>query len=416
MSDPSLHAKTQAQVSSGWDDPDWVGDPECGPQVPQPEAPPVRQARAILPEPRHLAEPARAPRQEGLRIDSRISDKAQKPPVDGRRIELTEHGRGVVRLESEQAAAPVPRMEPTPSLQVLTPRPRSRSRAANDEWGGVVGHSTRWIWWAGGGVVALVLAGLAIQPLLVDKNQERTSEPYLSVQVVDDLVPVEDPTVYFSENPAQVITEIQQTVETYARATTLEQVMPVIRHADALKERLSGLWQPWHVPSDWTVSPNDEISYASVGKLPYAILAGTLPDFSRYQICLVREGGRMLVDWEATLGLGSRTFGELKDPAVRTAEMRVVVSQAGFYTQAYPESQYRAYKLSSLSGDDILWGYVPRDSPAAATLAEIFNEQAMFSDKPEQQAMRLRLSRGSPDATPTQWLVLDVLHKGWVTP
>lgn len=262
----------------------------------------------------------------------------------------------------------------------------------------------------------MVLIGLAIQPLLIDEDQDRTAQSYQSMQVVDDLVAVDDPLVYFSGDPAKMLTEIQGTLEAYARARTLEEAMPVIRNAGSLKDRLAEHWRSWNVPTDWSISNNEEISYSSVGKLPYAIISGTRPDFSRYEVYLVREHGRMLVDWEATLGLGSKTFEEMRSPATMMGEMRVLVSPINYYSQTFPESHYRAYRLTSNKAEDILWGYVPNGSPAAAALAEIFNEKAIFSDKPTQLAMRLRLTRGPAGASPNQWVVLDVLHKGWVSP
>lgn len=416
MPEPRPTAETQTHDALGWDDPYFLEPSEEEPvHILLPQGLP--QARAILPEPRSkIVEPTTPPRTKGLRIAPGNSSRPASEPAAKPRIQITEHGKGVIRLESEETHPSVARGDSLPPLQPRTSRSKDHAQKFSAEWGKIGGHSTRWVWRAGGGVLAMVLIGLAIQPLLVDEDQDRTAESYQSLQVVDDLVAVDDPMVYFSENPAQVLNEIQGTLETYARARTLEEALPVIRNADALKDRLTKDWRSWNVPTNWSISNSEEISYASVGKLPYAIIMGTRPDFSRYQVFLVREHGRMQVDWEATLGLGSKTFEEMKSPATRMGEMRVIMAPISYYSQTFPESQYRAYRLTSNSTDDILWGYVPNGSPAAAALAEIFNEQAVFSDKPDQQSMRLRLTRGPAGASPNQWIVLDVLHKGWVTP
>lgn len=416
MPEPHPTAETLTHDALEWDDPDFLESSE-GEPAHLLVAQGLPQARAIRPEPRaKIAEPATPARSKGLRIESvnpgRPANKHDEKPS----IQIIEHGKGIVRLESQEPAPGVARGDSLPPLQPRTSKPRDHAQIFSAEWGKISGHSTRWIWWAGGGVLAMVLIGLAIQPLLTDEDQDRTAESYQALQVVDDLVAVDDPMVYFSENPAQVLGEIQEALKTYARARTLEEALPVIRNADALKERLAKDWRSWNVPPDWTVSESDEISYASVGKLPYVVILGTRSDFSRYQVFLVREDGRMQVDWEATLGLGSKTFEEMKSPEIRKAEMRVIMSPISYYSQTFPESQYRAYRLTFNTTDDILWGYVPNGSPAAAALAEIFNEKAVFSDKPTQQAMRLRLTRGPAGASLNQWVVLDVLHKGWVTP
>ncbi|OYV05297.1 MAG: hypothetical protein CFE26_12340, partial [Verrucomicrobiales bacterium VVV1] len=82
-------------------------------------------------------------------------------------------------------------------------------------------------------------------------------------------------------------------------------------------------WKSWGVPKDWAISNSDVINYDSVGKVPYAVISGTRPDFSRYQVFLVREEGRMLVDWEASEGLCTHSIQELSDPALTGAEVRV---------------------------------------------------------------------------------------------
>ncbi len=416
MPEPYPTKEAQTHDALGWDDPEFLESPEEEPvYILLPQGLP--QARAILPMPRSKSEePATNARTEGLRIVSSLANRPAKEPAGKSGIHITEHGKGVVRLESEATPHSVARRDTLPPLQPRTSRSKDHAQIFSAEWGKIRGHSTRWVWRAGGGVLAMVLIGLAIQPLLIDEDQDRTAESYQSIQVVDDLVAVDDPMVYFSENPAQMLSEIQGTLETYARARTLEEALPVIRNADSLKDRLAKDWRPWNVPTNWSISNNEEISYASVGKLPYAIMMGTRPDFSRYEVFLVREHGRMLVDWEATLGLGSKTFEEMKNPSTLMGEMRVIVSPISYYSQALPESQYRAYRLTSNTTDDILFGYVPNGSPAATALAEIFNEKAIFSDKPTQQSMRLRLTRGPAGASPNQWVVLDVLHKGWVTP
>lgn len=374
--------------------------------------------RVVLPQPRRFDDPASASRQQGLRIEPRkaIRLNREDEPAPDRKLQVNEHGLGVIRLASEAPSTIVTRDETPPQLRPENAKTRVKQSSFSAEWGKAVTQSQRWLWWSGAGVVALIVIGLAVQPFLVDKDQNRTAVSFQPLEVVEDVIPVEDPTVFFSENPSQVVAEVQETLGIYARANTLEEALPVIRHSAMLSDLLAAQWRSWQVPASWTVSDNDSISYDSVGKLPYVIISGTRPDFSTYQVFLVRENDRMLVDWEATVGLGTRSFQEMKHPATRSAEIRVVMAPSGFYTQIFPEDRYRAYRLASATNDELLWGYAELGSPAALALQDLFNEKAVFSDKPSEQPVRLRLIRGDSAALPNQWLVLDVLHKGWVTP
>jgi hypothetical protein len=405
MSDPSVTPDSLEQEAAAWDDAE--RPVEC-----EPVATPLTP-RVVLPQPRRFDEPAS--RQEGLRIEPRkvIRPNQENEP---RKLKVNEHGLAVIRLESEAPPVIVTRDETMPQLRPEDAKPRVKQSNFSAEWGKASTQSLRWLWWSAGGVVALIVIGLAAQPFLIDKDQDRTAVTFQPLEVVEDVIPVEDPTVFFSENSAQVIAEIHETLGIYARANTLAEALPVIRHAGGLSDPLAAQWRSWHVPADWSVSDSDTISYDSVGKLPYAIISGTRPDFSTYQVFLVRENDRMLIDWEATVGLGTRSFPEMNQPATHSAEIRVVMAPSGFHTQTFPEVRYRAYRLASTNSEDLLWGYAERGSPAALALADIFNEKAVFSDKPNEQLVRLRLIRGDSTAKPNQWLILDVLHKGWVTP
>ena len=417
MSEPSSTlGPSSTREHAAWGDAEWLESAEPMLTSGQEEAQQV-PARALSLEPRRFSEPVTT-KPEGLRIEPRVAIRlpADSAAPTSRKIEVTEHGKGVIRLESEPPAVAVARLDALPRLQPRNAKPLIKKSKFAAEWGKAGSHSYRWLWCSAGGILTLVLTGLAIQPLLIKKDLNRTTDTFQSIQVVEDVVAVEDPTVYFSENPAAVLTEIQNALGRYARARSVEEVQPMIRHGKSLTEQLSKQWKPWPVPGDWAVSDDDAISYDSVGKLPYAIVSGTLPDFSTYRVFLVREENRMLVDWEATLGLGTRTFEEMRDPATQVAELRVVVTPVAFYTLTFPEGRYRAYRLDSSADGSSLWGYAECGSPAALALEEIFNEKAIFSDKPRDQMVRLRLKRGAPEAAPNQWLVLDVLHKGWVTP
>jgi hypothetical protein len=114
--------------------------------------------------------------------------------------------------------------------------------------------------------------------------------------------------------------------------------------------------------------------------------------------------------------VGTHGLQELNDPALKSAEVRVDAAPVAYYTMAFPEDHYRAFRLVLSESENFIWGYVVRGSPADHAMEEIFMEKLQFSDKPASSKVRLRLTRGKDGAMANQWLILDVLHKGWVTP
>ena len=331
-------------------------------------------------------------------------------------LKLQEHGKEVVRLETEAAAPYAERPSQLPTMQPRGAKSANREARLAAEWGKSVRHSYKWLGWVAGAVALLVLVGLVVQPLLEQKHGNKETEGLSTLRVVEDVVKTDNPTVFFEDNPVQVVEEIHQTMSVYARAQSLEEALPVMRHGEMLKSQLSKVWKPWGFPSDWTLSDSDLIGYDSVARTPYVVISGTRPDFSQYIVYLVREGGKMLVDWEASEGLCTHNLQELNDPGLEAAEVRVEAAPVAYYTMGFPEDHYRAFRLVLGGSENFIWGYVVRGSPADQAMEDIFMEKQQFSDKPASGKVRLRLKRGKDGAMANQWLILDVLHKGWVTP
>ena len=417
--DPST-PRSSRDPSDEWADAGALSDPACQPPAVEDGRVPIQPRLVVSPRRREAAKAMAE--SEGLRIAPRVRAAQSAPPdhvePSGSRpkIEVQEIGKEIVRLESAAAAPYVERQDPLPKLQPRPVKPHRRESGSVADWGKAASNSYQWLGWGGLGVALLVLAGLLIQPRLQQKGERAATDDLHSLRVVEDVVRTEDPTVFFEQNPVQVVEEIHQALTIYARARTLDEARPVIRHAEKLGPRLSRAWKSWNVSADWAISDSDVISYDSVGKVPYAMITGTRPDFSRYRVFLVREDGRMQVDWEASEGLCSHSVQELNDPGLAGAEVRVDASPVAYYTLAFPEDRYRAFRLVLGESEDFIWGYVEKGSPADLAMEDIFMEKRQFSDKPASGKVRLRLRRGDGGAMANQWLILDVLHKGWVTP
>ncbi len=417
MSDDPQTPQNALDPSDEWADVEGVSAPVFRRSFAEESRVPI-QPRVVVSPRRREAEKAAAENQ-GLRIAPRAlavpadrPESAESKPMP----QLHEHGKEVVRLETEVAAPYSERQSQLPTMQPRGAKPANREARLASEWGKAARHSYKWLGWAAGAVALLVLVGLVVQPLLEQKDGNNQAEAFSSLRVVEDVVKTDNATVFFEENPAQVVEEIHQAMRVYARAHSLEEALPVMRHGEKLKPLLSKVWKPWGFPSDWTLSESDLIGYDSVGRTPYAVISGTRPDFSRYRVYLVREGGRMLVDWEASEGLCTHSFQELNDQGLNVAEVRVEAAPVSYYTMAFPEDHYRAFRLVLGESENFIWGYVVKGSPADQAMEDIFMEKLQFSDKPTSGQVRLRLMRGKDGAMANQWLILDVLHKGWVTP
>lgn len=83
--------------------------------------------------------------------------------------------------------------------------------------------------------------------------------------------------------------------------------------------------------------------------------------------------------------------------------------------QCIRRSRTRAYQLLDDSQENYVWGYAKIGTPVADTLAKLLNQGSYVVEEKQQVAVTLKVGR-LPGAETNQFLILDVLHKGWVSP
>jgi hypothetical protein len=126
--------------------------------------------------------------------------------------------------------------------------------------------------------------------------------------------------------------------------------------------------------------------------------------------------GHLKLDWEASYGVSEVDIAampehESTDPTL----VRAIVKQEGYYTSEFPESEYAAYQLFDSAGENSIWGYALRDSAMATKLAGMMNADSFVLEKSREVSATLRVGRKNSERS-NQFLILDVLHKGWVSP
>lgn len=374
--------------------------------------------KIVLPVRRSVVAEASVRAEAGFRIESRFHAPSSEPAeaLLSSPLEVTELGKGIVRLGGDAAVNVPPKQE---QLPVMQPRPsRAETKAAEaGTWGVTRSHSHRWMIWSGAAVACSVVAALALQPLLEKKAETPRTTYYDKLQVVEDVANLDDPVVYFTEHPDEVGQQMITALTAYARARTVKEVLPFVRNGEHLHDELKKHWKPWNVPADWTPTRDAFQGYTSVGKLPYGIMSDTLPDFHSYTAYFVRSGGRMLVDWEATAGTGTTNLQGLNQAATTEAVVRIMISPTSFYTATYPESAYLSYQATRPDSDEVAWIYAPKASVAGESLGKLFQAgDILGSADISPQPVRLRLGRNPEGGLANQWQALDVLHKGWVSP
>ena len=403
LHDPNNHAPPVA-AADVWDDGDgWphqAREPRC-------VVLPQRRLRAAPGPPGCGSCHAEPP---GLRID--IQAVARQAVTGATAVPIQEYGGEVVRLEQVAAVTE----GPFHAEKIIPPQPLAvwqdprELQGEGKDWGKARPHPLRWLLIAGAGVGGVLVAALATQELALAPKSKPLGE---SLELIEE-AKIEQMQGFELEGPCEE--NARSLLTLYARATTPEAVLPLIADAPRLLQRITQAWHPWQAPADWQPAREATWQVSSEGDRGHGCLSGRKPDFTPYRAFFVREGEALRIDWEATEGLGEATFAMLATGRGTGGIIRSYVTPENFYSLVFPETGFRSYKLLAADREQILWGYVKLDDPAAAELLKVFNTTENDAGTPTEQAIILRLTPPPAGAQKNQWIIGEMLHIDWVLP
>lgn len=274
----------------------------------------------------------------------------------------------------------------------------------------------RWVWFFS--VLAIGLLFSAIAMVNRRSGQDRgTSPSQPSVAVLSDDLDEQLPLFPFLQNPYQMRLDAIQILRQVAAATKAEQILPFIRQTPETKALLAKHWKPWPSPPllddpDQLQSEIDETSGTA-----FLWLQGTQEDGSEFLAFFVKERDTLRLDWEATMELGEARLSTLaKEPTTHPVAMRVILSPSPYYLPTLPESDYESYKITCLSEETIVWGYVRRGTPEHQQINDLLQHDSVLLEAVPAARARVTLRRTDDVNSQNRFFITEMLHKDWVMP
>lgn len=349
---------------------------------------------------------------EGLRIGSETPRRSPEDPANP--LEVRQIDGNVLRLDPEiSTALKVPRQINYQALPAAEDLNRS-SRGEGKEWGRVRTHSVRWILGTGLGVASLVVMALLLLPLINDSNAERP-RPGQTGLVLDK----EEEKMAGIESANDLIgqqAEAEQLFRGFASASTVADILPLVRDAAAVEPLIRTLHRPALVTKAWLPPDSTRWNVITNDGRPFAMLEGTLPDFSRFSAYCVMSANQLRLDWKATTGYGTATFEELTRSQGDPTEIRARIILSPFYTASYPEAEFQSYQLMSPDESHAIWGYTRRGEAVDGVLGKLFQGGGILESTSEPKKITVRLARGPAGSLPNQWVLAEMLHIDWINP
>lgn len=347
----------------------------------------------------------------GLRIGEDLTIQAAGEALAG--MEVQEINGRVVRLNPETAAEPwAPRQFKFHQKPEGSKAGRSHAGETRD-WGKAKKQPLVWVFGCGAAVVAGVVWAVMLLPS-IDKSLMARPRPGDTELVLEPDGMTADAVAIKQMLARQ--TEAESILHALVAAPAAADVLPMLRDAAdvaALIQRdhhLIGTCVNQRPPltDHWTALQKEGITYG--------LLKGTFPDFSNFEAYFVVEDGRLVLDWKASTAYGTADFGELAQKRGNAAEIRAWISNAGFYTLAYPEAEFQCHQLVSPDKQQSIWAYSRRGGLAESFFSSRLQGGYILPTETESMKVTLRLEPGPDDALPNQWLIGELLHKDWISP
>jgi hypothetical protein len=333
-------------------------------------------------------------------------------------------GAGTLPERVPDAVMPVPRLEVAEPQEPLPARPMSEVGPAQPRIprGGRrkrrgLAHWT--LWMAAGSCVVVVaaVAGLLVAGNAKAAKAVKDSPPAgAPVSVAGKRPELDQQQQYFLERSGELIEAAEALLGRYAAATSVAEVLPLVRDAERVKSRMEKLWQPWGAGVPFAPGEDPVSFITQESGRPAICLAGRKGDFSRFEMVFVREGDGLKLDWEASLGIGEVQIAELRDGVpVAGRTVRALVRPADFHPAEFPEDRFRSYQLGDAGGEHFVWAFAPAGSAVAAAFEAEFNEGTVLLKKSGETRATVRLAAAG-GAGGNCFELTEMLHKGWVTP
>lgn len=368
----------------------------------------------ILP-PKRVREENHAPGADqggmGLRIGGWLAEYAAstEPPS----FEVQEISGTVVRLDPETAAEPWAERQINFQQRPAGAEPRRGAAGETREWGRSRKQPVIWMVASGGAVLAMVILALVMLPS-IDKSISASPRPGdIELVLEQDGMNAEALAIKSMLDHQKEAEEIFRALVT---APSVPDILPSLRDVD----EIAGLIQadPHLIGSFINQAPpkTEHWTARHSDGLTYGLLKGTLPDYSGFEAYFVLQDDKLVLDWKASSAFGTANFGELAQKRGNPSEIRSWVSNAGFYTLAFPEDEFQCHQLLSPDKKQSVWAYSRRGSDVESLINTRLKSGYTLQNETESMKATFRLEAGPAEALPNQWLIGELLHKDWIAP
>lgn len=260
-----------------------------------------------------------------------------------------------------------------------------------------------WGWFV---LLGATIAGGAVWSLANLQSNKATPEAARS----EDLRTL-DQEVRERQEAESTVNRIMESVQIYCEADSVEKLAKVVRHPERVRPLMEQWYQqhPLKVTRFLALDLFQPVTLENRGSF-WMVSCSVEGDQKRHLLIEVGDGGMARVDWETEVCYQPMDWDQYaKTRPQGSMDFRLRVEPDRFYSHEFSDSRrWACFRLSTLKGDQVLFGYVERASKEGQKLIEFL---ALNGNR--ESAVVLRISTPTDLKSPKGVVIEKLMSARW---
>ncbi len=344
----------------------------------------------------------------------------ESPPKPQEVVRLTSNEGSVTRSLATPVSPPLARLEPEertteerrthePDYEALV-ETEVATLPLEETWSDENRESkpVPWGWFALIGLVCIAAVSWSVSSLVENQHAPETA--------MTKAITTFDKEEQEKAEAEATVDRIMACLRTYCGAGSIDNLLPVVRHP----ERVRPLMERWYQRHELKASKLDSLNLFQPLTLEnrgsYWLVSCSIEDGSKRRLLLEEtEGGRVLVDWESDVCYQPMDWDlYCQEKPTGSFDFRVRINEDNYFSHEFSDStKWACYQLNTLRGDEVIYGYVNRQSPFGQQIHELLQ-----ANKSGEVSVILRISRPTDLKSPRGVVIERLMSPRWsyVTP